>query len=185
MTWLAPAGFRTFCRGIPLADLNGFFTEAGLPAASGASEDGWAWLAHHAETNPDGGAIQQLGQYITGFRYADRVSDQHNVHMVFLASTPACACGHSYAVPHCAQHPCQFAYSRGGFAVSLFNLGERRESHRFGSQADLFIRQFLEEGLVGRTTRYDSEPGFNADGAETVRIIAEHFGLPAGPLGRD
>ncbi|MET9686562.1 hypothetical protein [Streptomyces coeruleorubidus] len=186
MTWLAPDTYLTFCRGIPLADLTGFFSEAGLPAAgSGASEDGWAWLTHLARSTPDGGAVQQLGQYVTGFRYADRVSDQQNVDMVFLASTPACACddGRRYAVPHCAEHPYQFAYSRGGFAVSLFNVGARRESRRFGSQADLFIRQFLEEGIVGRTTRYDADPDFNPDGTETVRIIAGHFGLPAAPLG--
>ncbi|GAP52752.1 hypothetical protein [Streptomyces azureus] len=47
----------------------------------------------------------------------------------------------------------------------------------------MFIRQFLEEGIVGRTTRYDTDPGFNSDDTETVRIIAEHFGLPAAPLG--
>ncbi|MFE5753232.1 hypothetical protein ACFQ7I_05830 [Streptomyces massasporeus] len=184
MTWLAPDTFLTFCRGIPLADLTGFFAEAGLPAAASGTENGWAWLAHHPDTTPDGGAVQELGQYITGFRYTDRVRDQQNVDMVFLASTPACACGNSYAVPHCAGHPYQFAYSRGGFAVSLFNVGARRESRRFGGQADLFIRQFLEQGIVGRTTRYDSEPGFNPDGTHTVRIIAEHFGLPAAPLGR-
>ncbi|MYS90148.1 hypothetical protein GTY47_10955 [Streptomyces sp. SID5464] len=103
--------------------------------------------------------------------------------MVFLASTPACSCGDRYAVPHCADHPYQFAYSRGGFAVSLFNVGARRESRRFGSQADLFIRQFLEQGIVGRTTRYDTDPEFNPDGTHTIRIIAEHFGLPAAPLG--
>ncbi|MFC9681053.1 hypothetical protein [Streptomyces sp. NPDC056948] len=182
MTWLAPAAFLTFCRGIPLADLDGFFTEACLPATASGTSDGWAWLAHRADTTPDGGAVQQLGQYITGFRYTDRVTDQQNVDMVFLASTPACPCGHRYAVPHCAEHPCQFAYSRGGFAVSLFNLGRRRESRRFGSQADLFIRQFLAQGLVGRTTRYDSEPDFNPDGTHTVRIIADHFGLPSPPL---
>ncbi|MFI6856006.1 hypothetical protein [Streptomyces sp. NPDC050416] len=183
MTWLAPAAFLTFCRGIPLADLTGFFSEAGLPPTASGSADGWAWLTHRPDTTPDGGAVQQLGQYITGFRYQDRVRDQSHVDMVFLASTPACSCGDRYAVPHCAEHPYQFAYSRGGFAMSIFNVGARRESRRFGSQADLFIRQFLEQGIVGRTTRYDTDPDFNPDGTHTIRIVAEHFGLPAAPLG--
>ncbi|WP_279628489.1 hypothetical protein [Streptomyces swartbergensis] len=37
-------------------------------------------------------------------------------------------------------------------------------------------------GIVGRTTRYDTDPEFNPDGTETVRVIAEHFGLPAAAL---
>jgi hypothetical protein len=39
-------------------------------------------------------------------------------------------------------------------------------------------------GIVGRDTpTYDSDPGFDADGTHTVRIIADHFGLPSPPLG--
>lgn len=45
--------------------------------------------------------------------------------------------------------------------------------------ADLLLREFLAEGVVGREPQ---EPGFNDDGAVTVEILARHFGFPAPPL---
>ncbi|MFI2433524.1 hypothetical protein [Streptomyces sp. NPDC018693] len=49
--------------------------------------------------------------------------------------------------------------------------------------ADLLVRELLEAGIVGRETPgYDADGGFNADGALTLRIIADHFALPAPPL---
>ncbi|MFD9498060.1 hypothetical protein [Streptomyces sp. NPDC060035] len=43
-------------------------------------------------------------------------------------------------------------------------------------------RELLDARIVGRDTLYDADPGFNADGAHTVRILAGHFGLPSPPL---
>ncbi|MFF4835942.1 hypothetical protein [Streptomyces sp. NPDC001315] len=47
------------------------------------------------------------------------------------------------------------------------------------------MRGLLDAGIVGRyTPAYDADPHFNADGAHTVRIIADRFGLPSPPPGR-
>ncbi|WP_240634375.1 MULTISPECIES: hypothetical protein [Streptomyces] len=51
--------------------------------------------------------------------------------------------------------------------------------------ADLLVRELLDAGIVGRDTPYDSDPGFNSDGARTARIIADHFGLPSPPLDQE
>lgn len=193
MNWLAPNTFVTFCKGMTMATVAGIFGEAGrLPRAFGEA-DGWVWVMQDAYVGPSSRAVGQaaweLARSITGRRghihYAERASDPDRVETVFLASTPACTCPHgqNYFVPHCAEHPFQFLYSRGGFEQTLFNLGGRRESRRSGGMADLLVRELLDAGIIGRDTpRYDSESGFNADGAHTVRIITQHFGLPSPPL---
>jgi len=186
VTWLAPNTFVTFCKGMPLPTFSGIFREVGRPARTAGEADGWAWVMHDAYTAPRGETAWELARNITGCRYyADRASDPDRVETVFLASTPACTCPHgqNYMVPHCAEHPFQFAYSRGGFEQTYFNFGGRRESRRAGGMADLLVRELLDAGIVGRDTpRYDCDPGFNTDGAHTVRIIADHFGLPSPPL---
>ncbi|MET7366402.1 hypothetical protein ABZS61_11320 [Streptomyces sp. NPDC005566] len=103
---------------------------------------------------------------------------------VFLASTAPCMCPHgqNYMVLHCPEHPLQFVHSRGGSEQTNFNLGGRRESRRSGGTADMSVRELLEARIVGRGTPYDTDPGFNADGARTVRIIAGRLGLPSPPL---
>ncbi|MGW4374113.1 hypothetical protein ACWEJ7_10650 [Streptomyces albidoflavus] len=41
----------------------------------------------------------------------------------------------------------------------------------------------LAAGIVGRdTSRYDADPGFNADGRHTLALLAAHYGLPSPPL---
>ncbi|MFC9626254.1 hypothetical protein ACFTXM_41985 [Streptomyces sp. NPDC056930] len=185
MIRLAPNTFVTFCKGMTLPTLSGIFAEAERPAVSTGESSGWAWVTHDACTAHHGQTVWELARYITGYRYADRASDPSRVETVFLASTPACACPHgqNYMVPHCAEHPFQFTYNRGGFEQTYFNLGRRRESRRAGGMADLLVRELLEAGIVGRDTPgYETDPGFNADGARTVRIIADHFGLPSPPL---
>lgn len=96
-------------------------------------------------------------------------------------------------MPHCPDHPFQFAYCRGGFEQLYLNLGGRRESRRAGALADLLVGELLKAGMVGRdTSRYDADPAFNADGSHTLRIIAAHLGPPldfttpgaAPPIGR-
>lgn len=185
MSWLAPNTFVTFCKGMTSPAVSGIFTEAGRPARATGESSGWAWVTHDAYTAPHGESAWELARNITGYRYADRVDVPDRVETVFLASTPACGCPHgqNYMVPHCAEHPFQFAYSRGGFEQTYFNVGRRRESRRAGGRADLLVRELLDARIVGRDTpEYDTDPGFNADGAHTVRIIADHFGLPTPPL---
>ncbi|MBW5482177.1 hypothetical protein [Streptomyces bambusae] len=188
---LAPHTYVTFCKGLPLTTLAGIFAEAGLPAARDSGESrGWAWVAHPAwAADQDDRGATDLARDITGYRYADRVPAGPGAaapETVFLASTPACDCprGRYYFVPQCPEHPFQFQYSRGGFEQTAFNVGRRRESLRSGARADLLVRELLAAGIVGRDTPgYDADPDFNADGAHTVRIIADHFGLPSRPFG--
>ncbi|MEW2116462.1 hypothetical protein AB0945_14955 [Streptomyces sp. NPDC005474] len=193
MSWLAPNTFVTFCKGMEMPTVVDIFGEAGRPPRAAGEADGWVWVVHDAYTAPSAGGTGQSGadlaRSITAVmgrhHHAQRAGDPERVETVFLASTPPCACprGQNYTVPHCDEHPFQFAYSRGGFQRILFNLGGRRESRRSGNLSDLLVRELLDAGIVGRETpRYDAEPGFNADGAHTVRIIAEHFGLPSPPL---
>ena len=193
VTWLAPNTFVTFCKGMAMSTVVDIFGEAGRPARAVGETDGWVWVVQDAYTAPgmneSGQSAWDLARSITAVmgrhHHAQLASDPERVETVFLASTPACACPHgqNYMVPHCDEHPFQFSYSRGGFQKALFNLGARREPRRSGGLADLFVRELLDAGIVGRDTpMYDSEPGFNADGAHTVRIIAEHFGLPSPPL---
>ncbi|MDF6017172.1 hypothetical protein [Streptomyces sp. JH34] len=182
MNLLAPDTYVTFCRGMDLPTLSAVFAEAGRPATTVGEASGWAWATHDAGPASDAVDVQELACWITGFRYADRGAGPGRVETVFLASTPACACEHgqNYMVPHCAAHPFQFVHSRGGFEQNYFNIGARRESRRSG---DLLVRELLEAGIVGRDTpAYDADPGFNADGAHTLRIIARHFRLPSPPL---
>ncbi len=181
----APNTFLTFCKGMALPTVSGIFTGAGRPALATGESSGWAWVTHDARTTPYGESAWEPARNITGYRCADRTSDPDRVETVFLASTPACTCPHgqNYLVPHCAEHPFQFVYSRGGFEQTYFDFGRRRESRRAGGMADLLVRELLDAGIVGRdTSKYDTDPGFNADGAHTVRIIADHFGLPSPPL---
>ncbi|TDC74018.1 hypothetical protein [Streptomyces hainanensis] len=185
MSWLAPNTFVTFYRGIPLPVLSGLFAETGRPAVTAGESSGWAWVTHDAYPARTGLRAGDFSRDITGYRYAHLAARPAALETVFLASTPACECprGHGYLVPHCAEHPFQFAYSRGGFEQTYFNLGRRRESRRGGGMADLLVRELLNAGIVGRDTPgYDADPGFNADGAHTVRVIADHFGLPSPPL---
>ncbi|MFE7239685.1 hypothetical protein [Streptomyces sp. NPDC057580] len=140
----------------------------------------------HDATVRHGQAVWEVAGHITGYRYAGRVGEPDRVETVFLASTSPCECPHgqNYMVPHCTEHPFQFIHSRGGFAQTYFNFGARRESRRAGGNADLLVRELLDAGIVGRDTpKYDTDPGFNADSTHTVRITADHFGLPSPPLG--
>jgi hypothetical protein len=172
MTSLPPDTFITFCKGLDVPALSGFFTEAGRPPATSGESPDWVWAIHDAYPAPGERSAWERARDLTRSR---------PVESVFLASTPACECPHgrNYMIPHCPEHPFQFLYSRGGFEQTLFNLGRRRESRRGGGMADLLVRELLDAGIVGRdTSRYDADPGFNADGAHTLRIIVEHFGLP-------
>lgn len=175
----APGTFLTYAKGLDPAELDSVYAEAGLPARAKGEGGGWSWLAHDAAA-VTGGEAADLANALTGFRYEERFGGPPNpVETVFLASTPACACPHgqNYMVPHCDAHPFHFVHSKGGFERTYFNVGERRESRRHG---DLLVRELLVAGIVGRETpAYDTDPGFNADGALTMRIIADHFGLPA------
>ncbi|WP_406390711.1 hypothetical protein [Streptomyces sp. NBC_00887] len=184
MTWLTPNTFVTFCKGMTLPAVSAVFAQADRPAVASGESSGWVWVTHDAYAAQDRESAWELARNITGFRHADRASDPDGVESVFLASTPACPCPHgqNYMVPHCPEHPFQFAYSRGGFEQTYFNLGGRRESRRSGAMADLFVRELLDARIVGRDTPYDTDPGFNADGARTVRIIAARLGLPSPPL---
>lgn len=175
---IAPGTFVTYARGLDLPALSGIYADAGLPARTKGASDGWVWVTHDA-ADVSGGEVAKQAGYVTGYRYEDRFGRPNPVETVFLASTPACECPHgqNYGVPHCDAHPFQFLHSRRGFATTYFNVGRRRESRR---QGDLLVRELLEAGIVGRETpRYEAEPGFNDDGAVTLRIIADHFGLPA------
>ncbi|MGW2471611.1 hypothetical protein [Streptomyces sp. NPDC001665] len=176
--FIAPDTFVTYARGLGLPTLSGIYADLGLPARTQGASDGWAWLTHDASTYKGGDVATQAG-YLTGFRYEERFGRPNPVETVFLASTPACECPHgqNLMVPHCEAHPLHFLHSRRGFETTYFNIGARRESRRSG---DLLVRELLAAGIVGRETpRYETEPGFNADGAATLRIIADHFGLPA------
>ncbi|WP_344494206.1 hypothetical protein [Streptomyces enissocaesilis] len=105
---------------------------------------------------------------------------------VFLASTPACTCPHGQnrMVSHCDERPLQFVHSRGGYEQTYFGFGRRRASRCAGGTADLLVRESPDAGIVGRdTSTYDTGTGSNADGAHTVRIVADRFGLPSPPLG--
>ena len=179
MSWLPPDTFATFCRGMDTSLLQRILTDSGRPARAGGEEGGWGWVLQDAYTAPYGQGAEELARDITGHRFVELVGDRAET--VFLASTPACECPHgqNYAIPHCPQHPIQFAYHRGGFEQLYFNLGARRESRRGGAMADHLLREFLAAGLVGRGT---PEPGFNEDGAVTVGSLACHFGLPVPPL---
>ncbi|MFD6281243.1 hypothetical protein ACFWFI_37625 [Streptomyces sp. NPDC060209] len=182
MTRLAPNTYVTFCRGMSLPALTAVFAEEGRPVTDGGEASGWAWVTHDAYSASDGVSAWQLACHITGYRYADRGEGPDPVETVFLASTPACTCEHgqNYMIPHCDDHPFQFVHSHGGFERTIFNIGGRRESRRSG---DLLVRELLDAGIIGRDTpAYEVDPGFNADGALTTRIIADHFGLPSPPL---
>ncbi|MCM2389776.1 hypothetical protein [Streptomyces albipurpureus] len=185
MTWLAPNTFVTFCKGLTLPILSGILSEAGRPALAVGESGGWAWATHDAYAAPYRETALELARGITSSRLASRLGAPDRVETVFLASTPACTCPHgrNLMVPHCAEHPLQFVYSLAGFEQVYFNVGQRRESRRGGGEADLLVQELLEAGIVGRdASKYDTDPGFNADGAYTVRIIADHFGLPSPPL---
>ncbi|MEU3228305.1 hypothetical protein ABZ695_34810 [Streptomyces sp. NPDC006976] len=175
---IAPDTFVTYARGLDLPTLSAICAEVGLPARAEGEADGWVWVTHDAGTSTGGKVADQAG-HVTGFRYEDRLGSPNPVETVFLASTPACDCPHgqNYMVPHCDAHPFHFIHSRRGFSQTYFNIGRRRESRRHG---DLLVRELLAAGIVGRETpRYEAEPGFNDDGAVTLRIIADRFGLPA------
>ncbi|MCX0245214.1 hypothetical protein [Streptomyces drozdowiczii] len=176
--FIAPDTFVTYAKGLDLPTLSGIYTDLGLPARTEGASDGWAWLTHDAATHTGGDLAQQAG-FVTGFRYEGRFGKPNPVETVFLASTPGCECPHGQhtMIPHCAEHPFHFIHSRRGFSTTCFNIGARRESRRSG---DLLVRELLAAGIVGRETpRYETEPGFNEDGAVTLRIIVDHFGLPS------
>ncbi|MGQ4491089.1 hypothetical protein LRE75_20940 [Streptomyces sp. 372A] len=175
---IAPDTFVTYARGLDLPTLSGIYTDLGLPSRTQGASDGWAWLTHDAATAKGGDLATRAG-YLTGFRYEERFGSPNPLETVFLASTPACECPHgqNFMVPHCETHPFHFIHSRRGFSTTYFNMGARRETRRHG---DLLVRELLAAGIVGRETpRYEAEPGFNADGAVTLRIITDHFGLPS------
>ncbi|NEC64387.1 hypothetical protein [Streptomyces sp. SID9727] len=176
--FIAADTFVTYARGLGLPALSGIYSGLGLPARTAGAADGWVWLTHDAATHTGGDLATQAG-YLTGFRYEERFGSPNPLETVFLASTPACECPHgqNYLVPHCEAHPFHFIHSRRGFSTTYFNMGARRETRRHG---DLLVRELLAAGIVGRETpRYEAEPGFNADGAVTLRIITDHFGLPS------
>uniref|UniRef100_A0AAU2VQY8 Uncharacterized protein n=1 Tax=Streptomyces sp. NBC_00008 TaxID=2903610 RepID=A0AAU2VQY8_9ACTN len=178
MNPIAPNTYVIYARGLDLPTLTAVSTEAALPVRTAGESDGWAWVTYDAAA-VSGAAALRLARDITGFRYDERFGGPDRVVTVFLASTSACECpnGQNYGVPHCDDHPFHYSYSRGGFALDYFNIGMRREAHRSG---DLLIRELLAAGIVGRETPvYDADPSYNADGAVTMRIITEYFGLPA------
>jgi hypothetical protein len=179
MNWLPPDTFATFCRGMDTGLLRQILRGSGRPARAVGEDGGWGWVLQDAYEAPDGQGAEELARDVTGYRFVELVGEKAET--VFLASTPACECPHGqhYGVPHCSRHPFQFAYHRGGFEQLYLNLGARRESWRGGAMADLLLREFLVEGVVGREP---PEPGVNEDGAVTVEILARHFGLPSPPL---
>ncbi|MFD8828600.1 hypothetical protein ACFV1C_40500 [Streptomyces sp. NPDC059605] len=176
---IAPGTFVTYAKGLDLPTLTAVLAEAGYPARTRGESAGWSWATHDAADLPGRGtAVADLARDITGFRYEERFGGPGRVETVFLATTPACECPHgqNYMIPHCPDHPFQFQHCRGGFEQSYFNVGRRRESRRSG---DLLVRELLDAGIVGRhTPAYDADPGFNADGAVTMRIVMDRFGLP-------
>ncbi|MFH9731337.1 hypothetical protein [Streptomyces sp. NPDC017260] len=178
MNRLPPHTFATFCRGMDTGLLQRILADSGRPARAVGDGGGWGWVLQDAVAAPNGQGPEELARDITGYRFVELVG--RGAETVFLASTPACECPHGqdYLVPHCPRHPFQFAYHRGGFEQSYFNLGARRESRRGGAMPDLLLRELLAAGVVGRET---PEPGFNEDGAVTMELIARHFGLPTPP----
>ncbi|MEU9202135.1 hypothetical protein [Streptomyces sp. NPDC048332] len=175
---VAPGTYAVHARGIDVTELAAACADAGYPARTQGGSGGWAWVTWDA-TAVRGGEVSQLAAFLTGFRYDERFGGPDRVETVFLAGTPACACpnGRHYSIQHCEDHPVQFQNCRGGFERTYFNVGRGRETQRHG---DLLVRELLEAGIVGRETpAYEADPGFNDDGAVTMRIIADHFGLPA------
>ncbi|MCX5199206.1 hypothetical protein OOK31_35900 [Streptomyces sp. NBC_00249] len=173
MIRLAPNTFLTFGRGLPRATLADSLSATGHPVLDSGTEGDWAWVRQEAYS---------AGQGSGGWAVAASLTRRAvGVETAFVATTPPCACPHgqNYMVPHCPDHPFQFAYCRDGFEELYLNLGGRRESRRAGSLADVVVRELLDAKIVGRdTTRYDADPTFNADGSHTLRILAAHFGLP-------
>ncbi|MEV5988003.1 hypothetical protein AB0L85_23790 [Streptomyces sp. NPDC052051] len=185
MSGLAVDTYFTFCKGLPLPALRTACAEQGAKPFrdSGEQPDGWSWIAHEAYVAEGRGGQDpwRLARTLSGYRRMGAAP----VETVFLASTPACACPHGrhVRVPHCPEHPIQFAYFKAGWEQLYFNLGSRRESSRGGTQSDLLTRELLTAGLVGRDAHgYDENPDFNADGHHTIRILTTHFGLPSPPL---
>lgn len=175
---VAPGTYAVHARGIDVTELATACADAGYPARTQGESGGWAWVTWDAAA-VRGGEVAELAGFLTGFRYDERFGGPDRVETVFLSGTPACACpnGRNYGIQHCADHPLQFLNSRGGFGRTYFNVGGGRETRRHG---DLLVRELLDAGIVGRETpAYEADPGFNADGAVTMRIIADHFGLPA------
>lgn len=175
---VAPGTYAVHARGIDVTAPAAACADAGYPVRTQGESGGWAWVTWDAAA-VRGGEVSRLAGFLTGFRYDERFGGPDRVETVFLAGTPACACpnGRLYSVQHCEDHPFQFRNSRGGFPRTYFNVGRGRETQRHG---DLLVRELLDAGIVGRgTPAYDADPDFNADGAVTMRIIADHFGLPA------
>ncbi|MFI6861986.1 hypothetical protein ACIBKZ_19160 [Streptomyces sp. NPDC050421] len=175
---VAPGTYAVHARGIDVTELAAACADAGYPARTQGESGGWAWVTWDAAA-VRGAEVSQLGGFLTGFRYDERFGGPDRVETVFLAGTSACACPHgqNYSVQHCEDHPFQFLNSRGGFGRTYFNVGRGRETRRHG---DLLVRELLAAGIIGREApAYDADPAFNADGALTMRIIADHFGLPA------
>lgn len=175
---VAPGTYAVHARGIDVTELAAACADAGYPARTQGESDGWAWVTWDAAA-VRGREVSQLAGFLTGFRYDERFGGPDRVETVFLSGTPACTCpnGRHYSVQHCEDHPFQFQNSRGGFERTYFNVGRGRETQRHG---DLLVRELLAGGIIGRETpAYEADPGFNADGAVTMRIIADHFGLPA------
>ncbi|MGW0117197.1 hypothetical protein [Streptomyces sp. NPDC003327] len=179
MSLLAPDTFVTFSRGMDARLLHRLVAEAGRPVRAVGEDGGWAWVEQDAYVGPEEQGAAELARDLTGYRFRELVGGRAET--VFLASTPACACpeGRYYAIPHCARHPFQFSHHRGGFEQLYLNLGGGRESRRGGPWADRPLREFLAAGLVGRETRYATEPGFNEDGAVALGVLVRLFGLPS------
>lgn len=185
MSALPPNRLALFCKGFDLPGLTGALAGAGLPEADASGRGlGWDWFTYDAG-RCDPGGLCELAQQLTGWRHPELASGRAERETVFLASTPACSCpsGANYRVPHCPDHPFQFVHTTDGFPRLLLNLGERRESRRGGSHSDELVGPLLAAGIVGRdTSRYDADPGFNADGRHTLALLAAHYRLPSPPL---
>ncbi|MGW2654810.1 hypothetical protein ACWC1D_14325 [Streptomyces sp. NPDC001478] len=174
---IAPGTYALYVRGIDEAELTAVCAEAGYPARTRGEAGGWAWVTWDAAAVP-GDGVSDLAGFLTGFRYDERFGGPGRVETVFLSGVPACDCpnGRNRSIQHCADHPFHFVNSRGGFGRTYFNVGGGRESRRHG---DLLVGELLAAGIVGRETPAYADPAFNADGALTLRLIADHFGLPA------
>jgi hypothetical protein len=83
--------------------------------------------------------------------------------------------------------PSTFTYARDGRAVMGLSMGcgGEEEERMVGEGEEDFLAPALEAaGIIGEDeSRYEDE-SFNLHGRETIRVIIEHFGLPAPPLGR-
>ncbi|MQY04329.1 hypothetical protein [Actinomadura macrotermitis] len=181
MSWVQGADgevFVTFGRGLGLTEITALITEYGkTPITASGETSGWAWCVQPA--HPRTGHLPYAGPN----DLARALTHQDGAETVFL-STWVCDCPAEQRINQqaCRNHPIQFAHYREGFETMYFNFGGR-ESHRGGWHADFLLPQLLAERIVGRdTSRYDADPAFNADGAHTVAIIAEHFALPSPPL---